>query len=676
MRFSIMFKSTAVLIFCILVGALVIFLTSQYFVSNGFDRSFHQELQTMRHIVDDTYANQKKMLSHQAKMLSHMVTLAQAYRSGEASAFKRFAEQKLRECQVDFLILFDNKGTVLARGHSHDKGDSFANVDIVRVALGGSAFSEALNLKKGGLSVGAAAPVFVDGSQVGVVLLGNLFSTHALVDEIKKVTGLEMTIFSEDTRISTSLQRNGARAVGTKLNNETIFNTVLRGGRAYAAPATIFGKEYRTVYWPIKESSGKILGMWFIGTSVENVERTSNEITQYSLLATALVVLLLSILGYLYFRNLVMPLKKTVDYAKDISNGNLDVDLVVPPRKDEIGELVEALQGMVSSLKEKIADADRATGQAEEATKKAEAATREAEEAAREAHEARREGMHAAAEQLERVVVGISAAASELSSQIEESDQGAKESSERLDEATAAMVQMNAAVQDVAKNASLASNVSGEARANAEEGQRILTMALESITRVRDVSFELQQGMGELHEHAKNITQIMSVISDIADQTNLLALNAAIEAARAGDAGRGFAVVADEVRKLAEKTMSSTGDVANAINAIQGSTQRSLDKMNEALEAVEAATGMAKQSGDALSKIVENVEATADQVKSIAAAAVEQSASSGEISKLVESVNEMSAQTARAMDEAAQAISDLASQTESLSALVKRMEKE
>ena len=74
----------------------------------------------------------------------------------------------------------------------------------------------------------------------------------------------------------------------------------------------------------------------------------------------------------------------------------------------------------------------------------------------------------------------------------------------------------------------------------------------------------------------------MGVISDIADQTNLLALNAAInEAAARVRAGRGFAVVADEVRKLAEKTMTSTLDVSNAIRAIQESTDKSMGAVDE-----------------------------------------------------------------------------------------------
>ncbi|MBR4742254.1 MAG: cache domain-containing protein, partial [Desulfovibrio sp.] len=251
MRFSIMFKCTAVLILSILIGAMGIFFTSRHFMHDGFDETIRKELQTARLIVDDTYANKKKALLQESKMLAEDAKLASAFQANDQNAIATFAKSAMAECEANFVMIMDNKGVVLARGHSENRGDSFAEFDIVRAALNGQSLAEAVSLRQSGLSVGAAAPVRVDGKQVGVILLGNAFKTHAFVDEVKKVSGMEMTIFEGDKRISTTIMNNGNRAVGTLLNNPNVQSQVLQGGGIYAAPASILGNAYRTIYWPI-----------------------------------------------------------------------------------------------------------------------------------------------------------------------------------------------------------------------------------------------------------------------------------------------------------------------------------------------------------------------------------------------------------------------------------------
>ena len=355
--------------------------------------------------------------------------------------------------------------------------------------------------------------------------------------------------------------------------------------------------------------------------------------------------------------------------ASRVAAGDYDIH---DANSDSVG-VYASIVSMVQALKTHIERAQRESLAAQEQSAKATEALRQTEAANIEAQN-KSEALRMAAARLQEVARVVSAATARLAAQIEQSDKGARETSGRLGEAASAMQQMNATVQEVARNASVASQASTETRAKAENGSEIVKRSLRSIDQVHQASMTLKGDMAQLHEHTQNINRIMGVISDIADQTNLLALNAAIEAARAGDAGRGFAVVADEVRKLAEKTMASTHDVANAIKAIQSSATQSMDSVDKAARQIEEANTYASQSGAALSDIVATVEGTADQVNAIAAASEQQSAASDEVSRAITQISEMSRQTSAAMREAADAVAELAGQTQNLMDLMSSMQ--
>ena len=283
------------------------------------------------------------------------------------------------------------------------------------------------------------------------------------------------------------------------------------------------------------------------------------------------------------------------------------------------------------------------------------------------------ERMALVARSLEEAMGRISGISGGLSRGIQQSDSGAAVSAQRLAEAATSMSEMNATVRDVARNAEAASGASALTREKAEAGAQVVEKAVRSIKQVHQLSLDLREDMGQLDEHARSINRIMNVISDIADQTNLLALNAAIEAARAGDAGRGFAVVADEVRNLAEKTMASTQDVGNAIQAIQDSTSKSMASVDKAVAQIEQATDLAGQSGQALEEIVTTVEHTAGQVSAIATASEQQSAASEEINRSIDQVSGMAADTAKSMAEAREEMDRLVELTGTLEALMVRL---
>ena len=409
---------------------------------------------------------------------------------------------------------------------------------------------------------------------------------------------------------------------------------------------------------------------WIAVTCMDlsEIDDATGHIRNVSLGVMLAGTLVVGLIIWLIVRPIIRDLLQGVAYAKAVSEGDLNQNITLH-RDDELGELFDALSVMLQQLKNMIASARQKEERANEASHKAQEAMRQAEEAGREA-QAKTGALLRAADRLAKVGDAVSSASARLSAQIEQSDKGAAQSAQQLTEAATAMNQMNATVQEVAKNSSTASAASSETRQKAESGAEVVEHSLQRIQSVHTTSLRLKEDMGQLNEHTQAISQIMNVISDIADQTNLLALNAAIEAARAGEAGRGFAVVADEVRKLAEKTMSSTQDVSNAIKAIQESTAKSSTAVDNAVSKIEEATQFANESGHALEEIVANADSTADQVNAIAAASEEQSAASEEINHSIIECNEMSGQIASAMKEANKAVTDLAREAQELSRLI------
>ena len=229
---------------------------------------------------------------------------------------------------------------------------------------------------------------------------------------------------------------------------------------------------------------------------------------------------------------------------------------------------------------------------------------------------------------------------------------------------------MNATILEVARSSSATSENAQRAKLKAQDGAQLVEKVSEAVQSIREEAGQMTESMRSLGEQAQGIGAIMGVISDIADQTNLLALNAAIEAARAGDAGRGFAVVADEVRKLAEKTAHATTEVRTAIGGIQSGTNTAAAQMDAAVERVTQATGLTQRSGEALAEIVDMVESAGDQVRSIATAAEQQSATSEEINRAVNSISIIASETDDAMAQSTEAINALVDQTKKLEQLI------
>ncbi len=286
---------------------------------------------------------------------------------------------------------------------------------------------------------------------------------------------------------------------------------------------------------------------------------------------------------------------------------------------------------------------------------------------------AQSEAVTQAAKSAEDIMRSLTDHTARLATLISEVEDGAAQQRERVAHTSSAMTEMSDSIRSAAESAAGAANGADDAAEKARSGAGVVQQVRNSVEQVQTQALALKVEMGGLGKQAEAIGQIMNVISDIADQTNLLALNAAIEAARAGDAGRGFAVVADEVRKLAEKTMTATKEVGDAIASIQHGTRSNVEQVEGTVRTIEQTSTLAGSSGAALNEIVDLVTRTTDQVRTIAAAVEEQSATSAEINMAVESINDIAQRTSIGMDEASRNVDELKALAEQLRGIVDGM---
>ena len=240
----------------------------------------------------------------------------------------------------------------------------------------------------------------------------------------------------------------------------------------------------------------------------------------------------------------------------------------------------------------------------------------------------------------------ISDNSGELSSSANQLARRTEQQAASLEETAAALEEITTTVKTSTERAHEATQMVRETKDSAGKSGNIVSNAIDA--------------MGRIEQSSQKISQIISVIDEIAFQTNLLALNAGVEAARAGEAGRGFAVVAQEVRELAQRSANAAKEIKSLINT--------------SAEEVKGGVSLVLSTGEALKEIEALVNRVNDHVTSIARAAQEQSLALGEINTSVNHMDQMTQQNAAMVEETTAASQVLADEARQLQEQLQRFQ--
>jgi twitching motility protein PilJ len=232
--------------------------------------------------------------------------------------------------------------------------------------------------------------------------------------------------------------------------------------------------------------------------------------------------------------------------------------------------------------------------------------------------------------------------------------------SRQISAASESMADMAASIEEVSGNSERCSDVARHSVDIAHKGGDAVRRTIDGMNAIRETIQETSKRIKRLGESSQEIGNIVELINDIAEQTNILALNASIQASMAGEAGRGFAVVADEVQRLAERAANATKQIEVLVRTIQTDTNEAVVSMERSTTDVVGGALLAENAGAALEEIEQVSNQIASLVQNISASARQQAAVSGNISKNMQVVREISTQTAEGSTATSTSIAKLA----------------
>ncbi|MBR3051110.1 MAG: cache domain-containing protein [Selenomonadaceae bacterium] len=389
--------------------------------------------------------------------------------------------------------------------------------------------------------------------QNGILFKGaqQIDGVNEIADFLSNICNGKVTIFNGDTRVITTVKDSaGNRQVGTKAS-EAVIDNVITQGKFFVGKASVMGEDHYAAYQPIKDATGKTIGMLFVGISVHEMDAVTDNLILSIALAVVVIVILCGLASNFFIGKMVRQIEEVGGAMKKISGGNLRINDLEIKSDDELGALSESVNDMKIRLKNlltKIAEcSERVVASSEELT----AGTQQT-----------NESINVVAQSMEV----LSSGTAEQEKTIGKLEEKIQDMHERMDDLRATAKDMEQIALDSANNATL--------------GKEKVDVAIAVMKNIAEQVSSSAQVIGELGRRSDEIGQIVGTISGIAGQTNLLALNAAIEAARAGEQGRGFAVVAEEVRKLAEQSGEASDKIAKLIATVQADT-------NSAVESIE-----------------------------------------------------------------------------------------
>ncbi|MBR4600896.1 MAG: cache domain-containing protein [Treponema sp.] len=528
----------------------------------------------------------------------------------DAYMFKDIVDTYDEDLDYDYMAFVDSSGKVLYGGADGFKpGSDLSNTYAVKKALSGKlaySFEPIGDTKLGAIYT---YPIKDENDNVigAAVFVYDMIGDDFL--NLMQVSyDVECTIFSGDMRVKSTL----AGAEGTVLDNQDIVNKVLHNGEIFRGENKIKGKDYFSVYFPLKSDDGTVTGMIFIAKSLDEIKAIKYTTIKIVIPISALLALILMFISYRFIHWLMWRIGNVTRQLEEMATGEADLTKRVTLRViDEIGFLVINFNKFCDKLQTIIGETKKSKDELSQSGESMTAST------------------HDTASAITQIIANIDS----ISHQINTQNQSVQQTAGAVDEISANIDSLNQMIEHQSSGVSQASAAVEEMIGNISSVNNSVEKMAASFNELEEnanMGFKMQNDVNErilqIETQSEMLQDANTAISSIAEQTNLLAMNAAIEAAHAGEAGKGFAVVADEIRKLSETSSAQSKTIGEQLTKIKAQIGEVVAASNE--------------SSRSFGVVSQKIQETDQLVMQIKAAMEEQNQGSQQITDALKTMND------------------------------------
>ncbi|WP_010677107.1 methyl-accepting chemotaxis protein [Bacillus timonensis] len=377
----------------------------------------------------------------------------------------------------------------------------------------------------------------------------------------------------------------------------------------------------------------------------EDVVKYGQSANTVGLVVTVLVIILGLLISIFTSVMIARPVKKVANRMKAISSGELQAEPIKTKLKDEIGQLVTAVNDMNENLRGMVTQmgvvSENVTGQSEELTQYADE---------------------------------VMAGSQQIAVTMEELSRGAED---QATSSTTLIEKMSGFSEEIMKVAVKGDDIKGQSQGMltmTNDGSAYMESSIQQMNSINEKMKQSHAMVVGLDNKTNEITKLVNVIQEIAGQTNLLALNAAIEAARAGEHGRGFAVVADEVRKLAEQVGNSVSEITAIVKDIQNESKQVVQSLDDGYQSVEEGTAQIQTTGKTFNELKRTIDEIGTQIEAMSSSLYSVLDDTREISGAIEGIAAVAEESAAGVEEVSATAQQSSSSMEEVTKSAKQLE--